>query len=446
MDVNQLIMTPQLMPVQGITAGVAARATMKSQGVNLEDPYGANALVDQVFANLKAQGIDTNSLSRDVVKSLAQDALKLMPGGGLIQKATDPVILPQPYVQPVDFQAQYPQPLDPTEILTLCEEITTWRVLPEVVTDYNADLWREMTTLDFAAGDGLTYEGFFDAGSCPEEYTHNGENKSVTRKYLGGKKSLTNEEIRHSIAVARIQGLGISQLSTQLDGVTQVMGVKEKEIKLQEILALQYWDRALVKGNTLTNSKGFDGITTQVTAANGARVNNNPTGSFDVEEFDNFLVAGCAKPTHIFGHPKGLEAVKKGYLSLGATGGTQPIMQIIQQKDGQIIPGFVLADQIDTSIGRLTLVPDFRFPATTVGANTFSSTLYPLRVFHNGEPLVYKSTQTPLSFKDLMPGCTAISFEVYAVTALVIKHMCAQAAYTSRFTGKLGTGCTIIGN
>lgn len=186
--------------------------------------------------------------------------------------------------------------------------------------------------------------------------------------------------------------------------------------KLQEILSLQYWDRAVVKGNRSTNARGFDGIETQVTSAAGARVNSNPTGSFDIEEFDNFLVAGCAKPTHIFGHPKSLEQVKKGYLSLGATGGTAPIMQILQQKDGQIVPGFVLADMIDTSIGRITLVPDFRFTATTVGASTFSASLYPLRVFHNGEPLVYKSTQTPLSYKDLTPGCTAISFEVYAVT------------------------------
>ncbi len=156
--------------------------------------------------------------------------------------------------------------------------------------------------------------------------------------------------------------------------------VKEKEIKLQEINTINRWDRALVKGNRSTNARGFDGIETQVTAANGARANSNTTGNFDVDELDNFLVAGCAKPTHIFGHPKALEAVKKGYLSLGATGGTQPIMQIIMQKDGQIIPGFVLADMIDTSIGRLTLVPDYRFTATTVGATTFSSTLFPLRV------------------------------------------------------------------
>lgn len=119
-----------------------------------------------------------------------------------------------------------------------------------------------------------------------------------------------------------------------------------------------------------------------MTSAAGARINANTTGSFSVEDFDNFLVAGCAKPTHIFGHPKGLEAVKKGYLSLGATGGSAPIMQIIQQKDGQIVPGFVLADVIDTSIGRLTLVPDFRFTATQVGDATFSTNLYPLRVFH----------------------------------------------------------------
>lgn len=51
---------------------------------------------------------------------------------------------------------------------------------------------------------------------------------------------------------------------------------------------------------------------TLVTAALGARANSNTTGAFDVEEFDNFLVAGCAKATHVFGHPKSLEAVKKG--------------------------------------------------------------------------------------------------------------------------------------
>lgn len=92
---------------------------------------------------------------------------------------------------------------------------------------------------------------------------------------------------------------------------TQVIGVKEKEIKLQEILSLQYWDRAVVKGDRSTNARGFDGIETQVTSAAGARVNSNPTGSFAIEEFDNFLVAGCAKPTHVFGHPKALEQVNQ---------------------------------------------------------------------------------------------------------------------------------------
>jgi len=100
------------------------------------------------------------------------------------------------------------------------------------VTDYQADLWREMTTLDFS-GDGATYQGFFDPGSCPEEYTHDGSNKSQTRRYIGGKKSLTNEEIRHSIAVARIQGLGISQLSTQLDGVNSICKRPVKALNVQ---------------------------------------------------------------------------------------------------------------------------------------------------------------------------------------------------------------------
>lgn len=69
------------------------------------------------------------------------------------------------------------------------------------------------------------------------------------------------------------------------------------------------WDRALVKGARTSNTYAFDGMETLVTAALGARANSNTTGAFDVEEFDNFLVAGCAKATHVFGHPKSLEAV-----------------------------------------------------------------------------------------------------------------------------------------
>ena len=41
-----------------------------------------------------------------------------------VGRATDPNILPQPYVTPGDFAAQFPQPLDTTEILAMCEEIT----------------------------------------------------------------------------------------------------------------------------------------------------------------------------------------------------------------------------------------------------------------------------------------------------------------------------------
>ena len=120
---------------------------------------------------------------------------------------------------------------------------------------------------------------------------------------------------------------------------------------MQEILTLNKWDKALVKGNSTTNALAFDGIETQVTSAGGARINADPTGTFDIEDFDNFLNAGCARATHIFGHPKALEAIKKGYLSLGATGGTQPIMQVLVTKDGnQVVPGFVLADMVDTSI------------------------------------------------------------------------------------------------
>lgn len=110
----------------GVGASVAARLAMKSAGVNPDDPYGIENSVSEVMKSLESQGIKTD---RDYVRGLVREAVGKS-GSGLVQKATDPVILPQPYVTPTDFSGQYPQPLDPTEILTLCEEINVWKTLP----------------------------------------------------------------------------------------------------------------------------------------------------------------------------------------------------------------------------------------------------------------------------------------------------------------------------
>lgn len=412
-------------------------SSLADRSVAVVDGNG-QPMVDEATAlsalgeGLKSLGVDDEDMQREIIKSLIQ------------KTTTDPVVLLQPYSAPGDFTAQYPQPLDPTEVLEYCEETTVYQALPEVVTPFNADHWREMDELSFDAT-GETYDGFFTKGACPDTIQHDGDNKTITRKYIGAQETLSYEDIQHSMAAAAIQGLAISSISTQ-DRRASVADAKAKEMLLMEIMVLNKWDLGLVKGNATTNPLSFDGIENYVTSANGARINADPTGTFDIEDFDNFLVAGCARPTHIFGHPKALEAIKKGYLSLGATGGSQPIMQVMVTKDGnQVVPGFVLADMIDTSIGRITLIPDFRFTTIQVQPDRFHSTVYPLRVYHNGEPIVYKSTQTPLSFKDLSPGCTAISFMIYAVTALVVKHMCAQAAFTANWPGVVGTGCTIAG-
>lgn len=386
-----------------------------------------------------------------IVNSLYEKAGLSNLGSQVEKTVTDPVVLLQPYTQPTDYTGQYPQPLDPTEILTQCEEISVWRALPEVVTPFNADQWREMSTLDFATATGLTNDGFFQKGGCPDRITASGSNKTITRMYLGAQQSLSFEDIQHSAAVAAITGLGIQRLLTATVGGPDVISVvrdaKAKEIRKQEILVLNNWDLALVKGNSAVNTLAFDGIETQVTVANGARGNVNTTGAFDIETFDNFLAIGCARPTHLFGHPAALRVVKEGYLSLGATAGAQPIQQVIMTRgaDGGVVPGLFLADEVFTAVGKLTLVPDFRFTTTAVGANAFQSSIYALRVYHNGEPIIYKSTQTPLVFKDLVPGCTAISFMVYTVSALVIKHMCAQAVFSSHFTGVASSGCVVVG-
>lgn len=399
---------------------------------------------NQVIQRLEAAGVSKADI----------DDLKQKAGlNDLVEKTiTDGVVLLQPYTAPSDFDGQYPQPLDPTEILTQCEEISVWKALPEVVTPFNADMWREMSSIDFITATGTGNDGFFAKGGCPDRITASGANRTVTRRHIGAQQTLSFEDIQHSAAVAAVRGLGINRIMTHTVGGPDVVDVvrdaKAKEIKKQEIIVLNNWDLALVKGSNVVNSLAFDGIETIVTAAGGSRVNTNTTGAFSIEDFDNFLAAGCARPTHIFGHPQALAQLKKAYLALGASGSgatASPIQQVVlAQSGGGVVPGLNLADEIETSVGRIILVPDFRFTATNVGANAFSSTLYLLRVYHGGEPIVYKSTQTPLVFKDLTPGCTAISFLVYAVTSLVIKHLCAQALYTAQWTGRTGTGCTVV--
>ena len=141
----------------------------------------------------------------DVVLNLGEDAAQEK---AFVVKATDPVILPQPYVQPTDFAAQYPTPLDTTEILRLCEEVTLLQAIPEERTALSSHTWREMTSLAFVSGSN--YLAFAD-GECPEEYSHNGENETVDIKNIGAKKTLSIRDIMHSTAVAS-GGYGINTM------------------------------------------------------------------------------------------------------------------------------------------------------------------------------------------------------------------------------------------
>ena len=374
----------------------------------------------------------------------------------IVGRATDPVVLPQPYSTPGDFAAQYPQPLDPTEILAMCEEVTMWQALPEETTALLGETWREMSTLAFVSG--TTYL-FFADGACPEEYSHSGNNLTVNTKLLGAKKSLSEREIQHSVAVASANWHGINRLvggfpaGEGMPGGTDVgtfqaeaiAGLKEKEVRLAMTLTLNGWDRYLVQGDTNANSLEFDGLehyfdnTSNCTIGNTN--NNTASGSFSAAAFDRFLAESCAKPTHIFGHPAAAQEMLSAYFQLGFAGS-----QVIQTTSGdRIVPGFNFAGFVNTGIGRMTVVADTNFARLNAGGGAFQASLWALRMNHNGEPLVYKLTNIPLVYRDLTPGCTAIQFEVWASTALIIKGCCAQARYTSQFTGRISTTCTQIG-
>lgn len=375
-------------------------------------------------------------------------------GEAFVARATDPVVTN--VATPADFAAQFPTPLDPTEILSLCEEVTLLQAIPERRTGLKQETYRHMTSLEFNSGSN--YIAFSD-GVCPEEYQHNGENTTVDLKNLGAKKSLTISDIMHSAAVVA-GGAGIEALlggyasgqglpgarDVATFGREAIADVKEKEMRLGMTLVLNGEDRLLAVGDVDTRPLEFDGIENWVTSGNGAHTNSvsgqDASGTFSATNFDRWLSEACAKPTHLFGHPAAIQEVMSAYFQLGFAGS-----QVVNVASGdRIIPGFNFGGFVNTGIGRLQVVADNNFTRTASGTNSFRSNVYALRMSHNGEPLVYRSTQIPLSMIDLAPGCTAISFEIWKKTALIVKALCAQGIYSfGSFSGRQVSTCTAIG-
>jgi hypothetical protein len=368
-----------------------------------------------------------------------------------VSRASDPVISPV-YALPTDYAAQYPTPLDPTEFIAMCEEVSLLQVIPEQRTALKQHTWRELNELNFNSGS--SYIAFAD-GYCPEEYEHDGDNTTITLKNLGAKKSLGISDIMHSAAVASAGWNGINQLiggfpsGEGLPGASDmatfqrqmIADLKEKEVRLGTTLVMNGWDRLLVKGDAATNSYEFDGF--ENWASGTSCTMHTPaslTGTFTAAGFDRFLSEACAKATHILGHPTAIQEMLSGYFQLGFAGA-----EVINFSDGtRITPGYNFAAYVNTGIGRLPVVADTNFRRTDAGGGTFIADLWAMRMVHNGEPLVYRITQIPLSLRDLVPGCTAISFEIWTKTALIIKMCCAQSRWSGIFTGRIASTCAVI--
>lgn len=386
----------------------------------------------------------------DLVLNMGDEAF---PGNtGLVERATDPVL--PGVTTPGDFAAQFPTPLDTTELLAMCEEINMLRAIPDLGTGLQTFTYREMDELAFVSGS--SYVTFAD-GVCPEPYEHAGDNTTVTLKNIGAYKSLTISDIMHSAAVIGMSqggfGVGIGQLNgpfaageglpgvagANTFGLQAITDLKAKEMSLMATLVLNGEDRLMVLGDSGANALEFDGLETLITVSNGAHGNpsTEASGSFSASNFDSALSETCAKPTLIAGHPAAIQEMMGAYLELGYQGS-----QIVNIPDGdRIIPGFNFAGEVNTGVGRLTVVADVNFTRVAAGAATFQSNLYVLRMSHNGDPLIFRSTQIPLAFKDLSPGCTAIAFQIWKKTVLVAKALCAQGVYTSLFSGRIVTTC-----
>lgn len=370
-----------------------------------------------------------------------------------VSRVSDPVITPQPYAQPADFTAQYPDLLDSTELIAMCEEITVWQAIPDLESGINTITWRELNSLAFTSGSSAIS---FADGECPSEYTADGTNLTVDHKNIGAKKSLSQRDLKHSLTLAALPMGAINRLVGGIPSSGGVPGgadvgtflteavadVKEKEVRKAFTLVLNGWDRLLVLGDSSSDSLQFDGIEAIVTSANGSHTNSStPSGTFSAATYDRFLAESCAKPTHIFGHGQAIQEMLSGYFQLGFAGS-----QIVNFDDGnRITPGFNFAGFVNTGVGRIAVVSDNNFTRSDAGGGTFLGRLFGMRMTHNGEPLVYRSDQIPLDMVDLTPGCTAISFEVWAATALVIKHRCAHSNASYVFTGNITTTCPTIG-
>ena len=390
----------------------------------------------------------------ELVLNLGADAAR---EGAFVQKATDPVV--SNVSTPGDFAAQFPTPLDTTELLAMCEEVNMLRYIPDLSTGLKTFTYREMDELAFHSGS--SYIGFAD-GACPEEYEHTGDNTTVTLKNIGAKKSLTISDIMHSAAVIGMSqggfGVGINSLNGPfaagegLPGVANVNSMvmnaiadlKAKEMSLGATMVLNGEDRLLAIGDATTNPLEFDGIELLITSALGshANVSTEWSGTFASENFDRFLSETCAKPTVIMGHPTAIQELMGDYFQL-AWQGSQTISY--SAPGDRIVPGFNFAGEVNTGVGRLQVVADSNFSRAAASASTFQSNLYALRMSHNGDPLIFRSTQIPLAFKDLAPGCTAISFQLWKKTVLVAKARCAHGVYTSLFSGRSVSTCPRIG-
>jgi hypothetical protein len=377
----------------------------------------------------------------------------------LVEKTADPVFSHTQPLTPLTFNMQYPQPLDPLEVMDLCEEISAVRSIPIEDTGLKNEQWMETTNLYMDAGQYM----FFADGECPEEYTETGTYHTTYLKNYGVKKSLTVMDIKHSASVlAAADGIrallggyaagerepgGYNLTTFVREGIADI---KAKEIRKGMTLALNGLDWTLIRGNSATDPLEFDGLETQIANCSDEHTNTScPTGTFSADDFDRFISEGCAKPTHVWGHPLALQNVAAQYFQLGWQGsqlvGYTPSLVGAER----ITPGYGFANAINTQVGRLPLVGDANFNRTAIAGDCgglFRSIVYPLRMIHNGEPLIYRPRQFPLGYQDLTPGCTAVSFQIWGREALTIKACCAQGAYTAQFNGNIATTCTRIGS
>jgi len=267
-----------------------------------------------------------------------------------------------------------------------------------------------LTAADFTS----SHDGTFTCGGDPPGITTDRELKAIAKKCygaLGGVKDV--DIIASSMAIAPHNVSGLDAVSMRYRNDAEFL------LNMLYVRTRQAIDWGIIRGNTGTNTKSFDGLEYMVTAANGSQVL-AVSGAFAKGHLDELIIQMMMKgiiPTAIACNPIMLSTLIDTY-----TGSGDQVSINMNMGDQDVALGY-WAKRIVTPAGILPIVQDRRFSVSGT-APTFTGDIFVLTREHMGEYILGLEWQVMPSALDLarVPGFyTSQVFAVWSSLTLVEK-------------------------